>query len=313
MSVAAKVIEPQAAAEEVLVLDPETIQPQEGQPREWFDPDELRLLTVSIAQVGQLQPGIVRPVDKEKGSVIEWELVDGERRWRACVTLGRMYRATVRRDYKSKFEQFLESCASNFNRADHHPLEIARAVERMRVEGKMSDVDIGKVFGKSQAWAYQHRRLLQLDPDVRKLMHPRISEDRRLRFTHALELIDLSPKEQLELAQKIVAESMKLIEVRTHVRRMNTNYYKKAPKPSDDFRTLSRFLSTLNLATEPILEMKGDRFNRMLGARSLDERTRAFRQATQAAEDLKLIAQQIERAGLLGLSAEEKRRITGGR
>ncbi len=283
----------------VLELDPAVIRPQEGQPRIWFDEAELQSLADAIQADGQIEAGSVRPV--ADALPIQYEIVDGERRWRCCIILGRKYRAVVKKPFAREIDQFKESCISNFHKSVHHCLEIARAVNRLRVEGNFSDAEIGKSLGKSHTWVYQHRSLLKLCEEVRALMMPDVSSDKQLRYTHALELVDLSPERQLLMANRVINEGMSLAELKLRVRQ-DTGHIsnKRPPDATDDYRTLVSFLKSLNISAEGILDMNEERFKRMLSTKSLDERMKIHALAKRGVESLGIIMQEIERRCLVG-------------
>ncbi|MCB0323658.1 MAG: ParB/RepB/Spo0J family partition protein [Bdellovibrionales bacterium] len=147
------------------------------QPRQEFDPSGMQSLTDSIGLVGQLQDGLVRPLSSEElvaeqqsGSPVQFELVDGERRYRACQALGRAFSAKVAIGLTPEL-QYLVSVALNFNREPHNPLETLLAIRNIRSVGH--DVEAtAKIIGLSLPTVYKYLRLLELDDRVLEQLGP---------------------------------------------------------------------------------------------------------------------------------------------
>lgn len=176
------------------------------QPRKFFSPQSLQGLADSIRELGQISPGIVRKLEQTVGE-FEYELVDGERRIRACLMAGKNhFRAEVETGIKNGDEQFERSVAANFNRDGHPPIEIARAIERLKKMGR-TDKQIGIIMGgKSSSWIYQHHSLIKLPDKVLKYMDPSLPDEERLATSIAFTLAnDQIPTEyKIGLADTIV-------------------------------------------------------------------------------------------------------------
>lgn len=157
--------------ESVLLISPSRIRPFADQPREYFDKDELVSLELSIKQRGQLQPVMVREIKGESDH--EYELVDGQRRWHACMSLGLLIRGVVINP-ESEEDQFEISVAANFQRAGHTPMEIAKAVTRMMDpdRGGRTAEYVATLFGKSGGWVYLQARLMNLVPEIQAQLEP---------------------------------------------------------------------------------------------------------------------------------------------
>lgn len=180
----------------------EEIVPNRYQPRQSFAPEELAELTASIHEAGMLQPIIVR----RKGDGM-FELISGERRWRASKEAGlKTIRAIVRNC--SDEEALLLALIENLQRSDLNPMEVARAYWRMIDEFGMTHEMIAKKVGCERSSIANAVRLLNLPPDVQKLV-----ENKVLSAGHAKVLLGLdSPEAQIEVSKKVAAQGLSVRE-----------------------------------------------------------------------------------------------------
>jgi ParB family chromosome partitioning protein len=180
--------------EEILVS---SIRPNQYQPREHFDEEELASLAESIREVGILQPVLVRETDDG------YELVAGERRWRAARRVGLQHiPALVRNtDDASALEHAL---VENVHRADLNVLEEAAAYQQLIEDFGLTHEEIAIRVGRSRTTVTNTLRLLQLPPAVQRMVR-----DRSLTMGHARALLG-SPDRALQerLAKRIVAEGL---------------------------------------------------------------------------------------------------------
>ncbi len=204
-----------AGKSNVQEFDPYRVRPLPGQPRKRFR--GIPELTESIREVGQTTPGIVNLVEGD--DEFDAQLVDGERRLRACKNLGVPFRAEVV-EARSEAETFVRSFSANFGKQDHDPLEIAEGLTRMREAGKTIQ-QLAKIAGKSTCWVSQYMSFLRLHPDVQQLMIPTADDGDEeedgeqgrpgkspLSFQMALLLVPLPHARQLALVKKIVKTGM---------------------------------------------------------------------------------------------------------
>ncbi|MEA3323170.1 MAG: ParB/RepB/Spo0J family partition protein, partial [Patescibacteria group bacterium] len=166
METAAKVVPIHPKTEKkVLSVLVASIRRYVDQPRTEFDDDALRALADSIVEHGLQQPVTVVALEDCRH---DFELKDGERRWRAH-QLANLEYIEVIVDYKTKSgEQHLQSLISNFNRKDHTPMEISNAFVKERASGTTVD-SLAKACGKSTTWVYQHLSLQNLHHKLQKL------------------------------------------------------------------------------------------------------------------------------------------------
>jgi ParB family chromosome partitioning protein len=175
----------------------ERVRPNRYQPRDHFDDEALASLTASIAELGVLQPILVRPVDDH------FELIAGERRWRAAQEAGlQTIPALIREvDDNSSLEQAL---VENLHREDLSALEEAAAFQQLVDEFALSYDQIGQRVGKSRSTVANAVRLLQLPPSIQKLVNERALTAGHARALLPLELVEL----QEQLAARIVDEEL---------------------------------------------------------------------------------------------------------
>ncbi|HZY72959.1 MAG TPA: ParB/RepB/Spo0J family partition protein [Edaphobacter sp.] len=148
-------------------FDPQRVRPLPSQPRKRFT--GIRELAESIKEAGQITPGIVTPItDDPKYDV---QLVDGERRLRACKMAQIPFRAEVREGADPE-ALFAASFAANFGKQDHDAIEIAEALARIQKSGKTIE-QMARLAGKSTTWVSQHLSLLKLHPWVQEMLRRR--------------------------------------------------------------------------------------------------------------------------------------------
>jgi ParB/RepB/Spo0J family partition protein len=148
-------------------FDPHRVKPLPYQPRKHYF-GELRELAESIDEIGQTTAGLVTLIEGDAD--YDAQLVDGERRLRACRMIDAKFRAEVV-EPDSDDNIFAKSFAANFGRQSHDAVEIAEALDRLRKAGRTVP-QLARIAGKSQPWVYQHLRVIELHPEVRALMVP---------------------------------------------------------------------------------------------------------------------------------------------
>jgi ParB family chromosome partitioning protein len=193
---AAAIVQPDLApGESVQQVPLDKIRSSPFQPRKEFKPESLGELVESIRERGIIQPLIVRQVDGH------FELIAGERRWRAAQTLGLAKAPVILR--QATDQEVLElALIENLQRADLNVVEEARAYERLADEFSLRQEDIARKVGKSRAAVANAMRLLDLDAQVQSWL----TQD-RLSIGHAKVLLALkSPEEQRLLAEIVIRQ-----------------------------------------------------------------------------------------------------------
>jgi ParB family chromosome partitioning protein len=188
-------------------IDTASVRPNPYQPRERFDEEQLNELTESIREVGILQPVLVRPIGDE------FELIAGERRWRAArrLGIGRMPALVRESDDVAVLEQAL---VENVHRADLNALEEAAAYQQLIEDFSLTHEAVASRVGRSRTAVTNMLRLLQLPPSVQK--HVR---DGALSMGHARALLGTPDRAlQERLAGQAVREGWSVRAVEEAVR-----------------------------------------------------------------------------------------------
>jgi len=168
------------------------IKPNSYQPRTHFDPDELKSLTASIKKEGVLMPILLRP------SGDGYELIAGERRWRASQAAGLLDIPAVVRDVNDL--QALElAIIENEQRDDLTAIESARAYQRLIEEFAYTQQQVAERIDVSRVQVSNMVRLLQLPDAIQKMI-----EDRKLNMGHARPLVGLERSKAIELARHCI-------------------------------------------------------------------------------------------------------------
>ena len=209
------------SAEGLATLSVGAIEPHPDQPRRRFDEDALNELAQSISARGVIQPVIVRPLAGGR-----YQLVAGERRWRAAQKAQVHEIPAIIRDLDDR-EVMALALIENIQREDLNPVEEARAYQRLSEHDGMTQVEIAKLVEKSRSHVANLQRLLQLPDTV--LDHV---EAGRLDMGHARALIGIDNAG--ELAERAVAEGLSVREVEKLARRARGGSSKRqARNPRD--------------------------------------------------------------------------------
>jgi ParB/RepB/Spo0J family partition protein len=206
----------------VMWFDPDRVKPLPGQPRKRFR--GISGLARSIKRIGQKKAGVVTLIKDDPD--FDAQLVDGERRLRACRQAEKKFKAEVATDCETDDDKFVASLVANFHGQAHDRMEIAEALARLQHMGYTVD-EIADITGKSNCWASQHLSLLKLDPKVQEMMIPKDDEEAEgggdveetqqrthLTFSLALLLVSFPPQLQVKLAQRIIRGDMSLAAAR---------------------------------------------------------------------------------------------------
>jgi ParB/RepB/Spo0J family partition protein len=272
------------------------IKPFKGQPRRHFDGAKLARLKQSIKERGQNTAGEVRILIG--GTDRQFELVDGERRLRACQLLDRPFRALVI-DIDNAEEQFEKSILANFNRADHTPLEIAHAVSRIRRSARITtfpkgeQIDaVARTFGHSTAWVHSYLSLERLEPQLRKLLEPEVKKSERIPLRLAFRLATLPKADQLPEWESIRKKKLSHREAQRHIDttiiKKGLGVHRRGRKPSDDMEIFARFLGRIEKEAASIMDMPDAEFHSMFTNRNTPQRKRIM-------DDLEMMMQSLER------------------
>lgn len=243
-------------------LPVERIQRGRYQPRRDFDPEALEELANSIRSQGLLQPVVVRPLPGG-----EFELIAGERRWRASQMAGLAEIPAIVRDVPDEAAMAL-ALIENIQREDLNAIEEATALQRLQQEFGLTHERIAEAVGKSRAAVSNTLRLLGLVPEVREHL-----QARRLEMGHGRALLALAPEQQLAVAREVLERDLSVRETEALVRRMQQPARPRAApaEPDADIRRLERELSEITGAAIAIEHRSGGKGRVLISYSSLDQ------------------------------------------
>lgn len=211
--------------EAVLELDLDMIEPNRKQPRKYFDETALEELAASLKAYGMIQPIVV----KKSGDY--YEIIAGERRWRAAKIAGLTKVPVVIKKWEEG-EAFEAALVENLQREDLNPMEEAESYLRLQEEFGLSQEKIAEKVGKSRSAITNSLRLLQLDPRVRTLV-----VENKVTAGHARTLLPVTDgDDQFEMAEMIIDEGLSVRAVEAMVKA----YLAKAEKPAEKEEELSK-------------------------------------------------------------------------
>ncbi|MGI6145227.1 MAG: ParB/RepB/Spo0J family partition protein [Clostridia bacterium] len=198
-------------------IEVSAIIPNTYQPRRVFDDEKLHELAASIKEHGVVQPVVVRQLNNGK-----YELVVGERRWRACRLLQLQKIPAVIKEYSE--EQMMEiALVENIQRQDLNPLEEAQAYQKLLTDFNYTQEQVAQKVSKSRSFVANMVRLLNLAQPVLE----RLSAG-DLTIGHARPLLAVEePQEQIKAAEAIIANKMTVREAENYVKALNENKGKK--------------------------------------------------------------------------------------
>ena len=205
------------------------IEPNSEQPRKNFDEESLQELADSIKQYGILQPLIVQ----KKGN--HYEIIAGERRWRAAKLAGITDVPVLIREYDK--QQTMEiALIENVQRADLNPIEEAQAFQQLIQEFHLTQEEIANRVSKNRATITNSMRLLKLDVRVQDML-----ADGKISSGHARALLGLEEGErQYQVAVKITEEKLSVRDVEKLVKMMNRPSKEKKPEKGPDIDLIYR-------------------------------------------------------------------------
>lgn len=214
------------------------------QPRRDMHPEALEELAESIKSQGVMQPIVVRQIGVDK-----YEIVAGERRWRATQLAGLESIPAIIRDIPDE-AAIAMALIENIQREDLNPIEEAVALKRLQDEFELTHQEVAQAVGKSRTTVTNLLRLIALTDEVKTLL-----EHGDLEMGHARALLTLSPEDQRAIARTVVAKGLSVRQTETLVRQFQEDKKKDGQKashePSADIRRLQESLSdTLGAGVE---------------------------------------------------------------
>ena len=179
------------------------------QPRRDMHPDALQELAESIKEQGIMQPIVVRPAGQNR-----YEIIAGERRWRAAQLAGLAEVPALIRDVPDE-AAIAMALIENIQREDLNPIEQAIALSRLQKEFELTQQEVAQAVGKSRAAVANILRLMALNPEVKKML-----EYGDLEMGHARALLALGEMDQLDVARTVTAKGLSVRQTEALVRRI---------------------------------------------------------------------------------------------
>lgn len=283
---------------QILSVPIDLIRPMKGQPRKYFDKERLQEFGDNLKEQGQIQPAIVKKLAKkdERGRV--YELISGERRWRACQMVGIKELKIIVREEIDNTNQFIEAVIANCHDVDLTTLETMQAVGVLNQCGK-SDAEIAKIFGKKSAlWSYQHRRALTLHPKVLNLLGPETPEEKRIPLTSAILLIDIPQSEQLGFAEMISETGMSARQVNHLVKnRLAQCGVPRKRRSGEEFESVIKFFKRTNAEIELYMDHSDGRITRMFEGRNKEQISALLRMTKDCSDNLNVVLEVFKTEG----------------
>lgn len=247
---------------ELRELPVDLIQRGRYQPRIDMHPESLEELADSIRAQGVVQPIVVRPISDQR-----FEIIAGERRWRAAQLAGLQEIPAVVRDVPDR-AAIAMALIENIQRENLNPMEEAQALQRLIDEFEMTHQQAAEAVGRSRTGVTNLLRLLELNQDVRGLV-----EKGELEMGHARALLALKGAAQSELARKVVERGLSVRETEELVRRSQQPKPapKPTPKPDPDVRRLQDDLTEKLGASVQIQQGNKGKGKLVIQYNSLDE------------------------------------------
>ena len=237
--------EPEKKSEYDMMVPINQIEPNRNQPRKQFDEDAIEELADSIKQFGVIQPLIVKKRDNY------YEIIAGERRWRASKKAGIKKVPVIVKDYDEK-EILKISLIENLQREDLNPIEEALAYQQLKSEYGLKQDEIATSISKSRTAITNTMRLLKLDERVQKMVM-----DNLITSGHGRTLIPIENKEvQYQTAVKIMDEGLSVREAERIVKKMLEDKKQNKEEASLEQQEEQRYLSFFEGKMKDILGSK---------------------------------------------------------
>ena len=224
--------EPVVVEEKLRTLPVESLRAGPYQPRKDFDPARLQELADSISAQGVVQPIVARPT-----GTFDYEIIAGERRWRAAQLAGLHEVPVLIRDVTDQAAMAI-SLIENIQREDLNPLEEAEALRRLVEEFSMTHQQIGDAVGKSRATITNLLRLTELNPAVKELLLKG-----QIEMGHARALLAVPKEGQDEVAREVAKRQLTVRATESLIRRLQQGSSALVKRSDPDVVQLSNRLA----------------------------------------------------------------------
>lgn len=239
----------------------EFLRPGKYQPRKDMSPEALEELASSVRSQGIIQPIVVRPL----GGVDQYEIIAGERRWRAAQIAQLDNVPCMVKDVPDEAAVAI-ALIENIQREDLNALEEANALQRLIDEFAMTHQNVAEAVGKSRTTVTNLLRLMQLNEDVKTLL-----ERGDIEHGHAKVLLGVTGQLQSELARIIVAKGMTVREAEQLIARALNPVKKETKKTDPDIQKLEQKLSDQLGASVVIQHNRKGKGKLVINYTSIDE------------------------------------------
>ncbi|MDE1239590.1 ParB/RepB/Spo0J family partition protein [Vibrio aestuarianus] len=224
-----------------------SLKPGMYQPRKDMSPDALEELAASIQSQGIIQPIVVRNL-----AAGGYEIIAGERRWRAAKQAGLKQVPCLIKNVDDR-AAIAMALIENIQREDLNVIEEAQALERLQEEFKLTHQQVADVIGKSRATVSNLLRLNQLDDGVKRLV-----ESKQLEMGHARALLMLEGEQQTEVAERVAEKQLTVRQTEQLVKKCLTQTSdQELPAEDADAQQMSQKLSQMLGAKVSIVRSKG--------------------------------------------------------
>ncbi len=213
-----------------------SLQPGMYQPRKEMHSEALEELAASIQSQGIIQPIVVRKFNEQY-----YEIIAGERRWRAAKKVGLTHVPCVIKDVKDK-AAIAMALIENIQREDLNAIEEAQALERLQNEFELTHNQVAEVIGKSRTTVSNLLRLNQLEDEVKKLV-----EQKELEMGHARALLALESPVQSQVAEEIARKKLTVRQTEALVKKVLEGEKQPKSTPSTDHKISDSARAHLNL------------------------------------------------------------------
>ena len=233
------------------------------QPRRFINEQDLQELAASIKKHGVMQPIVIRPVDDEE---FAYEIIAGERRWRAAQLAGLTEVPAIVRDLTDQVAIAL-ALIENIQRQDLNPIDQALALQRFHEEFGLSHQEIADTVGKARTTVSNLLRLLSLEEEIKELM-----QQGQIDMGHARAILTMKAKDQLQIAKIVIEKSLSVRQTEQLVRDWNEPKQEKPKYPqAPDVQQLTQKLSERFSASVKLDYNKQGKGKLVISYNSLDE------------------------------------------
>jgi ParB family chromosome partitioning protein len=219
----------------LLELDVLTISPGRFQPRREIHQDELESLSQSIRAQGILQPIVVRSIQKDK-----YEIIAGERRWRAAQLAGLSLIPVILKEVTDEVALAM-AIIENIQRENLNALEEAIALDRLAKEFSLTHAQIADSLGKSRVAVTNLMRLLSLTDEVKRLL-----EKGQIEAGHAKVLLGLRGHEQIRIATMVAHKGLSVRETERLIQRIDDKEPSKSKRRQESDPDIRRLINSLS-------------------------------------------------------------------